>query len=58
MNLPFPVLLDNAFQTYERFGHEGSGVSILLLIDPDSKLVDGDLNTLAENLERVGQDTL
>ena len=51
-DLPFPVLLDNTFQTYERFGLEGSGVSNLLLIDPEGKLVEGDLKTLAAQLER------
>jgi peroxiredoxin len=55
-DLPFPVLMDNTFQTYEQFGLEGSGVSSsLLLIDPEGKLVEGDLKTLAANLERVGQ---
>ena len=55
--LPFPVLLDNTFQTYERFGLEGSGVSNLLLIDPEGKLVEGDLKTLAGNLDRLGQNS-
>ncbi len=49
-SLPFPVLLDSSFLTYERFGLEGSGVSNLLLIDPDGRLVPGDLNTLSERL--------
>jgi hypothetical protein len=44
-DLPFPVLLDNTFQTYERFGLEGSGVSRTLLIDPEGKLVEGDLKS-------------
>ncbi len=51
-DLPFPVLLDNTFQTYERFGLEGSGVSNTLLIDPEGKLVEGDLKTLAKKLEQ------
>ncbi len=51
-DLPFPVLLDNTFQTYERFGLEGSGVSIVLLIDPEGNLVEGDLKTLAGKLHR------
>jgi peroxiredoxin len=50
-DLPFPVLLDNTFRTYERFGLEGTGVSSLLLIDPEGKLVEGDLKTLAEKLD-------
>ncbi len=49
-DLPFPVLLDSTFQTYERYGLEGSGVSTLLLIDPEGKLVEGDLRTFAEKL--------
>lgn len=44
--LPFPVLLDNTWETYERFGLEGNGVSNLLLIDPEGKLVEGDLKSL------------
>lgn len=51
-DLPFPVLLDDTFRTYERFGLEGNGVSNLLLIDPEGKLVEGDLKTLAEKLDR------
>ena len=54
-DLPFPVLLDNTFQTYERFGFEGSGVSNLLLIDPEGRLVEGDLMTLAEKLGRLDE---
>ena len=50
-DLPFPVLLDNTFQTYERFGLEGNGVSNTLLIDPEGKLVEGDLKTLERKLE-------
>jgi thiol-disulfide isomerase/thioredoxin len=51
-NLPFPVLLDNTFKTYEWYGLEGRGASNLLLISPEGKLVEGDLKTLAEKLER------
>jgi peroxiredoxin len=51
-DLPFPVLLDNTFQTYERFGLEGSGVSTTLLIDPDGKLVQGDLKSLGKRLDQ------
>ena len=50
-DLPFPVLLDNTFQTCERFGLEGKGVSNTLLIDPEGKLVEGDLNVLEKKLE-------
>ncbi len=49
-DLPFPVLLDNTFQTYERLGLEGSGVSNYLLINPEGKLVEGGLKGLEEAL--------
>jgi hypothetical protein len=52
-SLPFPVLLDNTFQTYVWYGLEGSGVSNILLIDPEGKLVEGDLKALAEKLGRL-----
>ncbi|MDG3006026.1 redoxin domain-containing protein [Paludisphaera mucosa] len=51
--LPFPVLLDNTFQTYERFGLEG--VSNLLLIDPMGKLVEGNLQDLEKNLAHLAE---
>ena len=38
--LPFPILLDNTFQTWERFGLPGLGT--VLLIDPHGNLVNGD----------------
>jgi hypothetical protein len=38
-------------------GLEGSGVSNLLLIDPEGKLIEGDLKTLAGNLDRLGQNS-
>ncbi len=53
-DLPFPVLLDNTFQTYERFGLEGNGVSNLLLIDPQGRLIEGDLKTLARHIDPPG----
>jgi hypothetical protein len=49
-DLPFPVLLDNTFQTYVRLGLEGNGVSNILLIDPQGRLVEGDLKMLAAKL--------
>jgi hypothetical protein len=51
-DLPFPVLLDNTFQTYERLGFEGNGVSNFLLINPEGKLVEGGLKGLEEALKR------
>jgi peroxiredoxin len=56
-DLPFPVLLDNTFQTYERFGLEGNGVSNTLLINPDGKLVEGDLKALEKHLDHPAKNT-
>jgi len=47
-SLPFPVLLDPTFTTWERYGLPGMGTTIL--IDPDGKLVKGDETSLAEKL--------
>jgi peroxiredoxin len=46
--LPFPVLLDPSFVTWERFGLPAYG--ILLLVDPDGNMVKGDEGVLAEKL--------
>jgi hypothetical protein len=48
-SLPFPVLLDPTFQTWERYGLPGLGT--VVLIDPDGNLVPGDETTLAERLK-------
>jgi hypothetical protein len=47
--LPFPVMLDPTFKTWERFGLTGLGE--VLLIDPDGNLVKGDETVLAEKLK-------
>jgi thiol-disulfide isomerase/thioredoxin len=47
--LPFPVMLDPTFKTWETFGIDGLGTTIL--IDPEGKLVKGDETTLAEKLK-------
>jgi AhpC/TSA family len=47
--LPFPILLDPTFQTWERYGLDGMGV--VLLIDPEGNLVRGDETVLAEKLK-------
>ena len=49
--LPFPVLLDSTFQTWERFGLLGMGE--VLLINPEGKLVEGDASVLAEKLKEL-----
>jgi hypothetical protein len=42
--IPFPIVLDSTFQTWERFGLDGLGT--VILIDPEGKLVEGDESTL------------
>lgn len=42
--IPFPVVLDPTFQTWERFGIAGLGATVL--VDPAGKLVGGDEVTL------------
>jgi hypothetical protein len=52
--LPFPILLDPTFETWQRFGIPGLGA--VILIDPNGNLVRGDETTLAERLkENVAQ---
>ena len=47
--LPFPVLLDPTFKTWETFGIDGLGTTIL--IDPEGNMAKGDETTLAEKLK-------
>ncbi len=47
--LPFPILLDPTFRTWERFGLTGLGT--VILIDPEGKLVKGDEDVLAKKLK-------
>ncbi len=47
--LPFPILLDPTFKTWERFGLPGLGT--VVLIDPEGKLTKGDETVLAEKLK-------
>ena len=47
--LPFPILLDPTFKTWERFGIPGLGT--VILIDPAGKLAKGDETDLAKKLE-------
>jgi hypothetical protein len=49
--LPFPILLDPTFQTWERFGLLGMGD--VLLFDPEGRLVKGDETVLAEKLRQA-----
>ncbi|MGE5191819.1 MAG: TlpA family protein disulfide reductase, partial [Deltaproteobacteria bacterium] len=48
--LPFPVLLDPTFKTWERYGLPGLGT--VILIDPEGKLVEGDASVLAAKLKQ------
>lgn len=47
--IPFPVILDSTFASWERFGLPGLGTAVL--IDPAGNLVKGDESTLAEILQ-------
>jgi thiol-disulfide isomerase/thioredoxin len=51
--LPFPILLDPTFQTWERFGLLGMGD--VLLFDPEGRRVKGDETVLAEKLGQAGR---
>jgi hypothetical protein len=46
-NIPFPIVLDNTFKTWERFGIPGLGTAVL--VDPRGNVVEGG----AETLQRV-----
>jgi hypothetical protein len=48
---PFPVLLDNSFETAERLSVESFNVK--LLIDPAGHLVEEDEKNLAEKLRAI-----
>jgi hypothetical protein len=48
-SLPFPILLDPTFKTWERFCMPGLGT--VILIDPEGKLTKGDEAVLAEKLK-------
>lgn len=47
--LPFPVMLDPSFKTWETYGIDGLGTTIL--INPDGKMVEGDETMLATKLK-------
>ena len=48
--LPFPILIDPTFTTWERYGLPGLGT--LVLLDPEGNLVKGDETVLAEKLKQ------
>ena len=49
--IPFPVVLDNSFATWERFGIPGLGTAVL--VDPSGNVVAGGLKELARVLEKA-----
>ncbi len=51
--LPFPVVLDNTFETLEHWGAKASAETHL--IDPTGRLVPGDETTLAQKLKDVAK---
>ena len=51
--IPFPIVLDNTFNTWERYGIPGLGT--VVLVDPDGRLVEGDESTLQAILDKVEQ---
>ena len=51
--LPFPILLDPTFKTWERFGLPGLGT--VIPIDPEGKLIKGDEVVLAEKKEQAAR---
>lgn len=51
--IPFPIVLDNTFKTWERFGIAGLGT--VVLVDPDGRLVEGDESTLQALLVKAEQ---
>lgn len=42
--IPFPIVLDNTFNTWERYGIPGLGT--VVLVDPEGRIVKGDDSTL------------
>ena len=51
--IPLPIVLDNTFTTWERYGIPGLGT--VVLIDPEGRLVEGDETTLQAILDQAEQ---
>ena len=51
--IEFPIVLDNTFQTWERYGIPGLGT--VVLVDPNGNLVEGDEATLQRILQRSAE---
>jgi thiol-disulfide isomerase/thioredoxin len=49
--IPFPIVLDNTFNTWERYGIPGLGTAVL--VDPDGRIVEGDESTLQAILDKA-----
>jgi hypothetical protein len=51
--IPFPIVLDNSFTSWERYGIPGLGT--IVLVDPEGRLIEGDETTLQKILEKAEQ---
>ncbi|QDT03983.1 hypothetical protein K227x_23690 [Rubripirellula lacrimiformis] len=49
--IPFPIVLDTTFNTWERYGIPGLGT--VVLIDPDGRIAEGDESTLQLILDQA-----
>ena len=49
--IQFPIVLDNSFTTYERYGVPGFGT--VVLVDPDGRIAQGDASTLQAFLDKA-----
>jgi hypothetical protein len=49
--IPFPIVLDNTFQTFERYGVPGLGT--VVLVDPEGRIIEGDESTLQAILDEA-----
>ena len=49
--IPFPIVLDNSFKTWERYGIPGLGT--IVLVDPEGRITEGDETTLQEILDKA-----
>ena len=49
--IQFPIVLDNSFTTYERYGVPGFGT--VVLVDPDGRIAQGDASTLQAILDKA-----
>ena len=50
--IPFPIVLHNTFNSWERYGIPGLGT--VVLVDLDGRIVEGDESTLQAILDKAG----